>query len=290
MAFVNRLILGSLVLTLICSCQSFGPTKTDMLGKFNKEKDLYLANFDLKTDVDDAHSIAAVATMLADERFEGINYHAVVGTYGTQGGLYVPANDLTEMAFGPHWSDAHNDWNKAVHEVSALAIKVVDNGGRLWFADGGQSDFTADVVRVLEARLPNADLKDAVHVIQHADWNEEVTTAADLAYLHEVTSYLKIPDGNGSGNGTPGFRKDDVIDWRAYIKDERLIAIWERAIEIGNKYNAKGDRYLNESVLKGGLDFSDTSETTWIFGFNDSMVDANDFFAEFGQTKPSSRY
>jgi hypothetical protein len=36
--------------------------------------------------------------------------------------------------------------------------------------------------------------------------------------------------------------------------------------------------------MKGGLDFSDTSETTWIFGFND-LVDANDFFEEFAATK-----
>ncbi len=36
----------------------------DRIGKFNKDKDLYLAHFDCKTDVDDIHSIAGVATIL----------------------------------------------------------------------------------------------------------------------------------------------------------------------------------------------------------------------------------
>jgi hypothetical protein len=40
-------------------------------------------------------------------------------------------------------------------------------------------------------------------------------------------------------------------------------------------------RYLNTSIQKGGLDFSDVSETTWIFGFTE-LDDARDFFAEFG--------
>jgi len=107
-----------------------------------------------------------------------------------------------------------------------------------------------------------------------------VTTPADLAYVKEAASYHRIPDGNTVGNGTPGFRSDENIDWRNSITDQRLREIWEKAITIANTYNGADGRYLNESIMKGGLDFSDTSETTWIFGFN-NVEDADDFFQEF---------
>ena len=63
-------------------------------GRFNLEKDLLLAQFDCKTDVDDLHSVAALVTLLSDSQFSSIRYHAVAGTYGIQNGLYVPPNDL----------------------------------------------------------------------------------------------------------------------------------------------------------------------------------------------------
>ncbi|PWN06033.1 hypothetical protein [Rhodohalobacter mucosus] len=276
----KKVIPGILLIAFLCSCGDKAPADSDYLGKFNIETDLYFAHFDLKTDVDDAHSVAAVATMLADERFENVRYHAVTGAYGIQGGEYVPANDLFELAFGESWSDAHTDFDQALDEVSALAANVIQNGGKIWIAEGGQSDFSADVVREMRNRLPDTDIKNAVHIVQHADWNEEVTTAEDLAFVRDAASYHRIQDGNTVGNGTPGFRSDDVIDWRESIQDPRLISIWEKAIEIADTYNGVEDRYLNESIMKGGLDFSDTSETCWIFGFND-LEDSNAFFEEF---------
>jgi hypothetical protein len=276
----TKLILPLFLFALICSCANKSSTESETLGKFNTERDLYLAHFDLKTDVDDAHSVAAVATMLADPRFEGVNYHAVAGAYGTQSGEYVPANDLFELAFGPHWSDAHSDFNTALEEVGSLAKTVVQNGGKIWIADGGQSDFSAALVREIQNQLPDSDLKEMVHIVQHADWNEEVTTPADLAYVKEAASYHRIPDGNTVGNGTPGFRSDENIDWQNSITDQHLREIWEKAITIANRYNGADGRYLNESIMNGGLDFSDTSETTWIFGFN-HVEDADDFFQEF---------
>ncbi|NQT61587.1 MAG: hypothetical protein HQ556_01400 [Candidatus Marinimicrobia bacterium] len=277
---VNKLILSLFLFALIFSCADKKRTESDYLGDFNKERDLYLAHFDLKTDVDDIQSVAAVATMLADQRFVGVTYHAVAGTYGIQSGAYVPSDDLFEMAFGSHWSDAHSDYSNALHKVSSLAIKVVENGGKIWIAEGGQSDFSAALVRVIQNHLPDKNLKKSVKLVQHADWNEEVTTPTDLTYLKEVASYHRIPDGNTEGNGTPGFRIDEDIDWRKSITDQRLRAIWVKAVNIAKKYNGADGRYLNEAIMKGGLDFSDASETAWIFGFN-NLVDAKDFFQEF---------
>ncbi len=77
------------------------------LGKFEKGKDLLLANFDGKPDVDDLHSVAALSTMLRDSRFAGLDYHATMGAIGTQGGTFIDATGLFNMAFGNQWANAN---------------------------------------------------------------------------------------------------------------------------------------------------------------------------------------
>jgi len=266
------------------SCSIEQDIEPDVLGRFDRNKDLYLAHFDAKTDVDDIHSVAAVATMLADPRFSEVNYHAVAGTYGIQEGLYVPAEELFNLAFGEHWSDAHASFDKALHEVSDLAVETLKDGGSIWIADAGQSDFSAALIRRIQELIPDAAVKDYIHIVQHADWNEEVTTPDDLAFVKASASYHKIPDGNALGNGTPGFRSDTTVSWQEQVSDARLQEIWTTAIGIENRYNGADGRYLNESIQKGGLDFSDVAEMTWVFGFSD-LVDANDFFREFSHSK-----
>jgi hypothetical protein len=268
----------------LSSCSIEEDIEQDLLGSFDRSKDLYLAHFDAKTDVDDIHSVAAVATILADPRFSAVNYHAVAGTYGIQEGLYVPAEELFSLAFEEHWSDAHASFDKALNEVSNLAIATLKDGGSIWIADAGQSDFSAALIRRIQELMPEVADKDHIHIVQHADWNERVTTADDLAFVKEFASYYKIPDGNATGNGTPGFRSNMTISWQEQVKDARLHEIWTTAIGIANTYNGADGRYLNESIQQGGLDFSDVAEMTWIFGFND-LVDANDFFREFAYSK-----
>ncbi|NDV61360.1 hypothetical protein G0Q06_02720 [Puniceicoccales bacterium CK1056] len=269
------------LLVLLVGCQSGTPAPAPQsLGRFNVEKDLFLAQFDSKTDVDDIQSVAAVATMLADPRFSRVRYHAVAGAYGIQDGLYVPANELFELAFGSNWSDAHTDYERALGEVSALVTETLKKGGTVWIADAGQSDFTADIVRQMEKNLQGIDLKERIHVVQHADWNEKVTAPEKLAYVKVAASYHKIPDGNAVGNGTPGFRTDEPVAWREYVTSSKGQQIWELAITIANRYNAKDGRYDNTAIGGGGMDFSDVSETCWIFGFA-GLTDAEAFFREF---------
>jgi hypothetical protein len=279
-----KLLLILLVSAFCSSCSIQEDIEQDLLGRFDRNKDLYLVHFDAKTDVDDIHSVAAVATMLADPRFSEVNYHAVAGTYGTQEGLYVPAEELFSQAFEEHWSDAHASFEKSLDEVSNLAIATLNDGGSIWIADAGQSDFSAALIRRIQDLMPETAVKDHIHIVQHADWNEEVTTADDLAFVKESASYHKIPDGNAAGNGTPGFRSNATVSWQEQVNDARLQEIWTTAIDIANTYNGADGRYLNESIQKGGLDFSDVAEMTWVFGFSD-LVDANDFFREFSHSK-----
>jgi hypothetical protein len=276
--------LTCLICISLSACGFQEDSEPDLLGRFDRHKDLYLAHFDVKTDVDDVHSVAGVATMLADPRFSEVRYHAVAGTYGIQEGLYVPAEEIFDLAFGENWSDAHGDFDKALGEVSSISIETLNDGGSIWIADAGQSDFSAALIRNIQELAPESNVKDRVHVVQHADWNEEVTSAEDLAFVKETASYQKIPDGNAIGNGSPGFRSKTAVNWQEYVGDVRLTEIWKMAVEIANKYNGADGRYLNEAIRAGGFDFSDVAETAWIFGFSD-LADVNDFFEEFSDTK-----
>jgi hypothetical protein len=287
--YVSRQGMMKLALTLLIgaglsSCGFQEVPESDLLGRFDRDQDLFLAHFDVKTDVDDVHSVAGVATMLADPRFSKVRYHAVAGTYGIQEGLYVPAERVFDLAFGEHWSDAHGDFEKALGEVSSITIDTLSDGGSIWIADAGQSDFSAALIRKIHELIPESTVKDRVHIVQHADWNEEVTTAEDLAFVKESANYQKIPDGNAVGNGSPGFRSKTAVNWQEYVSDVRLTETWTVAVEIANKYNGADGRYLNEAIQAGGLDFSDVAETTWIFGFSD-LADATDFFEEFSGIK-----
>jgi hypothetical protein len=272
-----------IAISLICLSCTLESSSTKQIGKFNVEKDLYLAQFDCKTDTDDILSVAAVATMLRDPRFSNVKYHAVAGAYGIQDGLYVPPNELFKIAFGTHWSDAHSNFKQAVSEVAKLAASTLKEGGDIWIAEAGQSDFTASLIKKIKKTLPSIKTRLRIHIVQHSVWNENNTSKDDLTYVKENVDYIKIPDGNVAGNGSPGFTTEDKVNWRKYITDSKLINIWDKAFEIANKYNGKDGRYRNPSIAGGGIDFSDVAETCWIFGFN-YLKDVQQFFQEFSSS------
>lgn len=275
-----KIVLHSLIfIILLGSCNSSNDSSRT-LGKFRVEMDLFLPQFDCKTDTDDIHSIAAVRTILSHPRFSDVNYHAVAGAYGIQDGLYVPAEEVFQAAFGNKWSDAHSNYDKALKEVSLLATKVLRKGGDIWIAEAGQSDFSADLIRTIKSEIPEVDTKTRINIVQHSDWNENSATPMKLAYVKENSSYYKIPDGNVIGNGSPGFYSKEKVNWRIYISDSNLVNVWEKAIDTADKFNGKEGRHNNPAIASGGFDFSDVSETCWIFGF-DKLKNAEEFFKEF---------
>ncbi|SHF23416.1 hypothetical protein SAMN03080594_10326 [Arenibacter palladensis] len=244
---------------------------------FNIEKDFLLVQYDCKTDVDDLHTIAAFFTLMSDPNFSKINYHAVAGTYGIQSGLYVPPNPLLELAFKDNWTDAHNNTQTAVEQVRSKITATLLNKGDVWIAEAGQSDFTAELIKSIQANLPEINTSENIHVVQHSDWNEKSTSPEDLEFVKKNTDYHKIPDGNVVGNGTPGFLTAEYTQWKDKITNPQLIEVWELAIEISNEYNGKDGRYNNKAISQGGMDFSDLSEVCWILGIND-IKDTAEFF------------
>ena len=223
-----------------------------------------------------------MATLLSHPDFQPVNYHAVAGAYGVQEGLYVPPNELFQAAFDGRWSDAHADFGKALLEAYAVVMATLSRGGDIWIPEAGQSDFSAALVRQIRERNPQIETRVRIHIVQHSQWNEDVTSEESLAYVKAHTNYHKIPDGNATGNGTPGFRSPDNIELSDYIRDDKLLQIWKLSIDISNSYNGAEGRYLNEAIAEGGLDFSDLSETCWIFGLQE-IRDAEEFFRRYGR-------
>lgn len=260
----------------------------EMIGRFDPKKDLFLAQFDIKTDTDDLHSAAAVATMLAHPRFACVNYAAVSGTYGTQGGAYVDPETLFEKAFGDNWVDAHDRKLAAATELAARAGPVLVKGGHVWIMEGGQSDVSAETLRQILAASDSADIASRFHVVQHSDWNEQVTTPNDLAFVQETADYIKIADGNVTGNGTPGFQTSDGSAWPALLAAEDVGVIWQQTKDLAARHNGSGRTaetiaiggYNNQAIGAGGLDFSDASEMAYIFGY-ESLADVDAFVEAF---------
>ncbi|MFC2138525.1 hypothetical protein ACFLTE_10145 [Bacteroidota bacterium] len=279
----SKTLILIVIVTILVSCKSnTEDTGSLKVGIFNIEKDLLLAQYDCKTDVDDLHSVAAFITLLSDSNFSKIKYHAVAGTYGTQEGLYVPPNDLFQLAFKDNWTDAHKNFESAVEKVKAIAKKTLANKGDIWIAEAGQSDFSAELIKAIQTDLPETDISQHIHVVQHSDWNEKVTSPESLQYVKKNTDYQKIADGNVVGNGTPGFRSPNYINWKSKITNPGLIEIWQLAIDLGIKYNGTEGRYNNEAIMAGGLDFSDLSEVCWILGVQD-IKDAEHFFSLYSK-------
>ena len=260
-----------LILSLFFSCT----TTKESTSRFDVQKDLLLAHYDCKTDVDDLHSIAAFRSLLSLSAFKDLNFHVVTGAYGTQEGLYVPPESLLDKAFQT-WSDAHTDFDKALNETYTKALATLDNKGSIWIAEAGQSNFSAALVELIRNKHPKIDTKNLIHIVQHSNWNEEVTSEKARNYVRKHTTYHKIPDGNALDNGSPGFRSDQKIALDLFLNEE-LQKIWSEAIDLGNTYNGIDGRYYNESIAKGGLDFSDTSEICYILNLTE-IEDSISFF------------
>jgi len=272
-SFVGILV----ILTTLVSFNSNSATP-----KFDMKKDLLLLNFDLKTDVDDVHTIAALDLILKSNTFENLNYYAISGTYGMQGGGYVPANELFNLVFKHNWTDAHNYRQTSINKTIKKINKTLSSGGNIWMAEAGQSDFTQEILEAL-SEYNISFTKDQIIVVQHSDWNEKETSVDALNYVKQKTTYIRITDGNKTGNGTPGFNDPDYSTQALENKNLLSSKTWILANEISTKYNGINGRYDNKAISGGGADFSDLSEVAYILDIKNTPT-VETFFSTFNKT------
>ncbi len=250
--------------------------------KFKIDKDLLLLHFDLKTDVDDVHTIAALDLILQSNEYKDLNYFAVSGTYGIQSGLFVPANELFETVFKKRWADLHNERTLAINKTVQEVMGVLSNGGRIWVTEAGQSDFTQTLLLALNKNGVNYT-KEQFITVQHSEWNEKETSVNALSYVKNETTYIKIPDGNIEGNGSAGF--NDKTYSTKTLENNKLLSskAWTLANKISTKYNGINGRYNNKAISGGGADFSDLVEVTYILDIKNTPTVAA-YFSQFNKT------
>ncbi len=244
---------------------------------FDEETDLLLANFDLLPDHDDVMAAAGLACILKHPDQSGVSYHVVAGAYGKQGelerfiGAAVP--DFYSLMFGEEgvdWSNAHEDWNAAVTLVSSKVRSTFLRGGKLFVQEAGQSDFTHDVLKVVViGGIPIESLKDRVVVVQHSNWNQKMTTDAKLDWIKRNTDYRKIDDGNYGGNGTPGYHSHNARWMDEALSEDNpnqfARKVWKEARRVIETHGWEKDRWNNDCIRFGGVDYSDCVENWWIF-------------------------
>ena len=190
---------------------------------------------------------------------------AVNGTHGhdLRGRFQTDSVPLFRLTW-PDGLDAFNDFDGSVAAAARMWSETISNGGTVYVAEGGPSDFTAAVVR----ELPDAQ-RSSVTVVQHSDFNTRETLDSSLDFLQDVTNYIRIDDGNQPNNGTADLEtRSNTV---GFI-DAALSSIWAEQWQAAFDYLDPNNR----------LDFSDTVEALFILDVPLSRVsDTSDFADEF---------
>ena len=269
---------------------------TNLFGRFHIEKDLLLINNDLFHDVDNIQHISGDGTILRDERLRDINFFATCGAMGRQtpentDNIYLPVPHLMDLAFGDHWTDAYLDWDGSVNTVAKKVENTLRNGGKVWIADGGPSDFSAAVCRKVKLNYPDANLKN-IHVVQHHPVNEMVATPSDWEYVKSQCTYHYIDEGNilGADNVIVNSHMDSAEEtaavWSKVKNDPKIKDIWTETKQQCDHYHTLDGTFHPRN--RGKFIFNDTICLAWILGFTEpdngtvKLYDYKSFFNEFG--------
>lgn len=229
---------------------------------FDPARDLLALHYDHAPDRDDGQSAVADRVMLETElgaAWIARNALAVSGAYGENAADFDAGSDaVMDAVFGDvgGWIAAHGDRSAALDRMTDRWLATLRAGGDVWVKEGGQSDLTADLVARVQDALPDVDTRARIHVVQHSDWNEDMTTDAALAFVREHTDYVRIRDANAYLNLEGGDRAFEA----AALTHDRFGAMWASAFA----YYPPAER----------LDFSDTGELMHILGVDEMGIDA----------------
>ena len=233
-------------------------------GSFNVQRDLVALHFDHAPDRDDAH--AAVAALMVRDQL-GLTVNVVAGTYGEHSrDRYDSGSEAVMSAvWGSEWLNAHSNFEGAVNATVNRWAAVLGAGGNVWVAEGGPSDFTAEVVSRLRQRHSEFNTNQRINVVQHSVWNQDHSLASALNYTRANTRYIFIEDGNHP-NSTADLRFESHNNGAFVSRALSSSYSNEWAVAFG---------YLSPSEK---LDFSDAVELLHILGIGTNLIaDVNDF-------------
>ncbi len=246
--------------TFILFALSFGSSLA-VHAQFVQDQDLISLHYDHAPDRDDGHATVAA---LAVVRNLGIVPHVVSGAHGTgNASQYQPeAEVVMRAAWGSAWEDANGNRQAAVNATSSRWLNTLLNGGDIWVAEGGQSDFTTAVVRSINSSNPGINTRTRIHVVQHSRFNESNSNQSDLRFSQANTDYILIDDGN-----------DDNRTADLNMRSDRFVQL-ARNSQFGSAWNAAFS-YLDPNFK---LDFSDTVLLLHILGIGRGQIATVDDF------------
>lgn len=231
---------------------------------FDKNNDLLLVQNDMATDEDNMHSAVASGCILLHNDFAGINYWGVAGSRATQPAPHPGYINVMNAAFGTRWTNAWTDYNpnngtgSAINAVKNVVRPVLDAGGTVWIAEGGQPLFTRSWMEALKADgITDTILQNQIRVVQHSITNETFggqATVDAAAWVQNRSIYTKIGDGNVD-NDSPDYKLDGTnfrIEAVAANNPNAAARVIMQAFE-----DALDASYNNEVIRDGGVDFSD---------------------------------
>ena len=259
---IDILIVGSSVAQTSIPDARPNPT----VGLFNSG-DLVSLHYDNCPDRDDGHALAAGKAVLYNT---GISAPLVVnGTCGNSVRNRYQASSLLVVRanWGDNFLDAANHRDAAVRQAAERWAGVLANDHHIWVAEGGPSDYTADVLQLIERQYSNLDLK-RVHVLQHANWNQDHTSAANLNYVRSQADYRFIPNGNIGNNGSADLNQQSNY-FVGTARSSAFASEWNAAFDY-----LQPDCSTRTEHCK--LDFSDTVELLYIVG-DSTTSNVNDF-------------
>lgn len=239
-------------------------------GRLNPATDLVAVHFDHGPDPDDGHAAAAAYVVRQSLNLDMVVVGGTTGVYSA--GRYLPESEaLMRQIWGQQWLDGHNSRQASAEQAARRWVGTLAAGGDVWVAEGGPSDFTAAVVRIISSQYPEFNTRARIHVIQHSQWNEDHALREDLNYVRGNTRYIRIDDGNDP-NGTADLRQDGVSaisqGFVQQVLSGRYQSVWRHAFD-----------YLDPNEK---LDFSDTVELLYILNIGtDKISNITDFALYF---------
>lgn len=264
--------------------------------------DLISLHYDAAPDPDDLHAIAA-GSCIADcyGLKDPDNLCVAVGTYGLRGynpntngatgqtrwnDFIAASANVANNAYGSEggiWFNVHTNADGQYAHIAAFAAKwkaTIEAGCKVYVADGGPMDFTAQVTQYMQSALgcTNAELQQ-ITVVQHSNWNALNTAPFNLAWVQSMLGYVLVDNGNIGGNNTaalqhhPSVGRDQGVDSAAFFAKVK-------AGPCGAAWAAAEDAYVATNATEV-VDFSDTVELLYILnisqGANGTIGDIGDF-------------
>lgn len=225
---------------------------------FDRSLDLLVVTFDF-ANTDDGHAAAATLDLATSI---GVQPLVVAGTPAPGApGFIHPYSQLMSAIWGNSWVDGANR-SAAISTAADRWLSAIDRGGVVRVAEGGVSDFTADVVREVQRRRPGLDTGPIVEVVHHITRNIDMTRVGDIDFLRAETTYVRIDSGNDLNGTADLFAPSPALEAAALAGPHG--AAWSAAFD----FRPATD-----------LDFSDTVTALHIVGVGLDVVAHPDDFA-----------